>query len=85
MNIRTASDLKFAVEQAGNAPKFFTRGNMKFLGDTMKNYAVRQPREIETHDGSVMAYELARKKPVKHGVNASVFFEINTFRKVYPK
>jgi hypothetical protein len=84
-NIKTPSDLKYYVEEAGQAPYFFARETLRFFGDTMKNYAVRQPREITTSDGrTVSAYELVRKKPVKHGIQSSTFFDANTFKRVFP-
>lgn len=39
--IRTASELKAAVDATGS--HFFTRDTMRFFGDTMANYGVRQP------------------------------------------
>lgn len=84
MKIATASDLKFAVENAGHEPYFFTHGTMKFFGDTMKNYGVRQPREIVTQSGeTVRAYELVRRRPVKHGLQASAWFNAETFERVF--
>lgn len=85
MNIKTASDLKYAVEQSGNEPFFFTRETMKFFGDTMRNYGVRKAREIDTISGPVLAYELTRKRPVKHGLQASTFFDAVSFSRVFPK
>jgi hypothetical protein len=84
-NIKTPSDLKYYVEEAGRDPHFFDRETMRFFGDTMKNYAVRQPREIHTRTGEkVLAYELMRKKPVKFGKKSSAFFDANTFQRVFP-
>ena len=82
--IRTASDLKFHVEQSGNEPHFFTRQTMRFFGDRMSNYGIRQPREIQTHSGPVMAYELTRRRPVKHGLQSSAWFHAETFARVFP-
>jgi hypothetical protein len=84
-NIKTPSDLKYYVEEAGRDPHFFARETMRFFGDTMKNYAVRQPREIQTRTGEiVLAYELVRKKPVKHGIQSSTFFDADNFKRVFP-
>lgn len=85
MKIKTASDLKYAVEQSGNEPYFFTHSTMKFFGDTMRNYGIRQAREIETLSGPVLAYELVRKSPVKHGLQSSAFFDTVSFKRVFPK
>jgi hypothetical protein len=83
--IETASDLKHAVEEAGYSPHFFTRDTMRFWGDTMRNYGVRQPVEVETPSGDrVMAYELFRRRPVKHGLTNSAWFCAETFRRVHP-
>jgi hypothetical protein len=85
MKIKTASDLKFAVETAGHEPHFFTRDTMKFFGDRMSNYGVRQPRQILTPSGdSVPAYELTRRRPVKHGLQESAYFHAETFKRVFP-
>jgi hypothetical protein len=84
--IKTASDLKWHVEQAGHAPHFFTRETMRFFGDTMANYGVRQPVEVDTASGGkVMAYELFRRRPVKHNNSQSAWFNAETFARVYPK
>lgn len=86
MKIKTASDLKYAVEQSGNNPHFFTRETMRFFGDRMSNYGVRQPVELETQTGeTVKAYELTRRHPVRHGLQGSAWFEVGTFRRVFPK
>lgn len=85
MKITTASDLKFAVETSGHEPHFFTRGTMKFFGDRMANYGIRQPREIVTQSGdTVRAYELVRRRPVKHGLQSSAWFHAETFARVFP-
>ena len=83
--IKTASDLKWHCEQSGKEPHFFTRDTMRFFGDRMSNYGVRKPRPIETFHGPVMAYELTRKRPVKHGLQSSTFFNATTFERVFPK
>ncbi len=84
MKIKTASDLKRAVEHNGNEPRFFTRSTMKFFGDRMSNYGIRQAREIVTNMGEkVMAFELTRRRPVKHGLLASAFFRADSFKRVF--
>jgi hypothetical protein len=86
MKIKTASDLKWHIEQSGNCAHFFTRSTMKFFGDRMSNYGVRQPVEIETHGGQkVKAFELFRRRPVKHGLKNSTYFNAETFERVFPK
>jgi len=58
----------------GTNPYFFSRSTMKFFGDTMKNYGVRS-----TGDN----WELYRKRPVKHGLNSSAYFDKTTFKRVF--
>ena len=85
MKIKTASDLKFAVESARQEPYFFTRETMKFFGDTMANYGIRQPVTVTTASGdTVPAYELTRRRPVKHGLQDSAWFHAETFARVFP-
>lgn len=84
--IKTASDLKFHVERGGQEPYFFNRGTMKFFGDRMKNYGVRQPKVVEIIGGErVLAYELFRRQTVKHGLKSSAWFHATEFRQVFLK
>ena len=72
--IKCASQLKARVEASGHAPYFFTRNNMKFARDTMRNYGVRGPVKIKEYTGNIVdAWELYRRKPVKHGLCASAY------------
>lgn len=64
---------------------FFDRGSMAFFGDTMNNYAVRGPVMLETWGGPVECWELYRKKPVNHGLQASAFFDTIHFKKRFAK
>jgi hypothetical protein len=82
--IKTASDLKRAVEAAGHEPYFFTRKTMSFFGDTMKNYGVRRVIIDTNTDKAVGAYELYRRRPVKHGMRSSAYFDEKTFTRVSP-
>jgi len=89
----TPSELKYQVEQAGHESYFFERKTMKFFGDTMKNYGVRDGGFIKTSydengnycpDGcTIECWELYRKRPVKHGLQESAFFSKQTFKKVF--
>lgn len=84
--IKNASDLKFHVEQSGHEPHFFTRPTMRCFGDRMSNYGVRQPVEVVTLSGvTLKAYELTRRRPVKHNNQGSAWFCAKTFRRVFPK
>ena len=68
----TPSDLKYNVENTGS--NFFERSSMKFFGDTMRNYGVRD-------NGST--WELFRRSPVKHGLDKSAYFDKITFKRVH--
>ena len=80
----TPAELRAHVEQTPGESYFFTRETMRFFGDTMANYAVtREPVTFRTHSGeTVTAWELRRKRPVKHGQRAPAYFDVETFRKV---
>lgn len=87
------SELKAAVESAGHDAHFFSRKTMQFFGDTMKNYGVRAiPIRTRYDDNDRFieegvprdAWELYRKRPVKHGLADSAYFDSRTFRQVFP-
>lgn len=81
----TASELKANVEQTESDSFFFTRDTMKFFGDTMRNYGVCS-NVVSTHTQSNIAvWELYRKKPVKHGLQESAYFNKTTFDRVFAK
>jgi len=69
----TVAELKAKVEQ-GHDRYFFTRETMRFFGDTMRNYGVRD-------NGAT--WELYRKHPVKHGLTSSSYFGKVTFARVF--
>ena len=73
----TPKELKDQLNAKGS--KFFTPSNMKFAGDRMSNYGVSGPLEIITSNGNATVYELFRKKPVKHGLQKSAYFDVVTF------
>ena len=87
----TPSELKYNVEMRGSY--FFTRKTMKFFGDTMKNYGVRDGGEIEINwdekgnyieiPRKIEIWELYRKRPVKHGMWKTTYFDKKTFERVY--
>jgi hypothetical protein len=84
-NIKTASDLKYYVEQAGHESHFFTRSTMKFFGDTMRNYGVRKTT-IDTYSAdNVPVWQLYRRHAVKHGLKDSAYFDCATFQRVFSK
>jgi hypothetical protein len=89
-----ASELKYQVESHYHDRYFFTRDTMKFFGDTMRNYGVRDGGIFQTHwddDGNkysettrpIEVWELYRKHPVKHGLQDSAYFDKKTFKRVF--
>ena len=89
-----ASELKYQVEQHGNARYFFTPKEMRFFGDRMSNYGVRSVTitinynaagEYVENGAQVEAWELYRRHPVKHGLQSSAYFDKQTFARIYPK
>ena len=90
----TPSQLKYEVEAAGHEPHFFDRRTMKFFGDTMKNYGVRERHIMCDYDRAgnfapegalIRVWELYRKQPVKHGLKKSAFFDAGTFERVFER
>ncbi len=81
LKIKTASDLKYHVEQTGS--HFFDRKTMRLFGDTMANYGVRRTT-IDTPTGkNVDVYELYRRRPTKFGTNSSAYFRVDDFTQVF--
>ena len=93
--IRTAAQLKREVERHGNCPHFFERDTMRFFGDTMANYGVRRvtgtPHStalagyygLSPDEDTVEAYELYRRRPVRHGLQDSAYFHPVTFARLH--
>jgi len=76
-----ASELKYKMEHAGHEPHFFARKTMKFFGDTMRNYGVRET-VIDTYtDKALPVYELYRRHAVKHGLKDSAYFDKVSFER----
>ena len=89
----TPSELKAEVQAAGHESHFFDRSSMRFFGDTMRNYGVRSA-VVRSHydaDGNytsaegveIEVWELYRKRPVKHGMRDSAYFDKQTFKRVH--
>ncbi len=74
----TPSELKAMIEAKGTANHFFTRETMKFFGDTMSNYGVRETVIDTWSEENVSVYELYRRHPVKHGLQTSAYFRKDT-------
>ena len=70
----TPSWLKAKIIKANIETHFFDAKTMKFFGDTMKNYGIRDASDC---------WELYRKHPVKHGLRDSAFFDKITFEQVF--
>ena len=81
----TASELKYNVELSGSNPYFFVCKTMKFFGDTMRNYGVRSAIVDTWTRQGVEVWELYRRKPIKHGLQQSAYFDKKTFNRVYVK
>ena len=81
----TPSELKYELEQRGSY--YFSRDTLKFFGDTIRNYGVRsKPVTITTSRGEeIQCWELYRRKPVKGGLWASAYFEVETFERKIPR
>lgn len=78
-----ASELKYHVETTRHDSKFFCRENMKFAGDTMRNYGVRSATITDHSGNTIVCWELYRRRPVKHGLRSSAYFCKETFRQVF--
>ncbi len=72
MGKMTTAYLRLMVVRTGSY--FFTSNTMKFFGDRMSNYGVRSAGEN---------WELYRRKPVKHGLQESAYFNKETFERVH--
>jgi hypothetical protein len=74
----TKSELRQRVMETGS--HFFDRSTMRFFGDTMANYGVlKNPVDIN----GVQCWVLYRRKPVKHGLCSSAYFDCQTFKRVH--
>lgn len=80
------AELKQRVNSRNTETHFFCRENMRFAGDTMRNYGVRSAT-ISTHSDPtpIEVWELYRKRPVKHGLRDSAFFRKDTLTQTFPK
>ena len=87
----TATELKSNVEQ-GQDRYFFTRDTMRFFGDTMHNYGVKdggtrlsnwdkEGKYIEA-PRTIEVWELYRKHPVKHDLQSSAYFDKESYSRV---
>jgi len=69
----TPSGLKQLYESSNPAGYFFSRRTMRFFGDTMSNFGVRDGGRVKSmsEDGieDVEAWELVRRRPVSGGLH----------------
>jgi hypothetical protein len=69
----TASQLKALYERNNPEGHFFDRETMRFFGDTMQNFGVRDFGTVKTITSNgvetVAVWELYRKRPVKNGLH----------------
>ena len=90
----TPSELKYEVESHDPDSYFFTHKTMKFFGDTMRNYGVRDGGTMLSHwddtgnnysetPHTIEVWELYRKHPVKHGLTSSAYFNKKTFKQEF--
>lgn len=83
----TPAELKDRVNGCGHEPHFFDRETMRFFGDTMRNYGVRDGGlVVRDCDGlAVECWVLYRKRPVKLGFQGNAYFSKSTFERVFPR
>lgn len=88
-----SSQLRANIESANPDSHFFDRRTMRFFGDSMSNYGVRavvvsawsdevDPETKRYVSAPVEAWELYRRRPVKSGLKASVYFDKQTFKRL---
>jgi len=87
-SIKTAYDLKWEHQARCPGSLYFTRDSMRFFGDRMKNYGVRQPVPVRCGYGETVriidAFELYRRNPVKCQLQSSAWFCAATLERVHP-
>ncbi len=76
-------ELKRRVSETVGGRYYFSRATMKFFGDTMANYGVRRAKIMDMDGQKREVYELYRRRPVKHGLNKSAYFDVDTFKRVH--
>jgi hypothetical protein len=89
----TSSELKYLIMEYNPDAHFFDAKTMKFFGDTMRNFGTRSATIRTNYDASgnftihegqeVEVWELYRRRPVKHGLKSSHFFDKAAFQEVH--
>ena len=77
----TPSQLKINIAVHHPNSHFFDRDTMRFFGDTIANFGVRRAT-VSIEGIKVPAWELYRRRPVKHGLDRSAFFDVETFSQI---
>lgn len=77
----TVQELKAILTEMGS--HHFDRSTMRFFGDTIANYGVKETTITDSTGCKVNAYELFRRKPVKHGIRSSTYFDVLTFKRIW--
>jgi hypothetical protein len=83
----TVFDLRHLYECNNPDRHFFDRDTMRFFGDTMSNFGVRDGGEVKTITAcgieTVDVWELYRKHPVKSGLHGHCgYFSKSNFREI---
>ncbi len=77
------TELKYRVMATGS--NFFNRKTMKFFGDKMSNYGIRETTINTWTDENLPVFELYRRHAVKHGLTKSAYFDKKDFERRYAK
>ena len=77
--IKTSAELKQLYERNYPNGRFFDRKTMRFFGDTMSNFGVRDGGKVKALSDScdieeVEVWELYRRRPVKSGLHGHCCF-----------
>jgi len=88
------TSLQSLVKNSEDDSNFFSRNSMKCFGDTIANFGVRDGgRVLVEYDDAgnyfkggllIDAWELYRRKPVKHGLKDSTYFNKSTGNRTFP-
>ena len=75
----------YITTTAANAARMTDESeNMRFFGDTMKNYGLKKNVVIEDIQGEERTvFELRRKNAVKNGLKSSAYFDMVTLERVF--
>ena len=77
--LKRPSELKAIYQKMNPDGHYFDRKTMRFFGDTMANYRLYTTEVVDKDMGQLgFVYELARAKPVKHGLQRSHYFLHNS-------